>query len=107
MTTMSHKRLVLYHHTTLETAHDIHASGFKDSVGYFLNNRIWTGVWLSDMPPEHPTPGDALLKVKVDLDDDQLARWEWAREGGSCREWLIPAKILNQCATVEQSINLP
>jgi hypothetical protein len=104
---MSQQGLVLYHQTTLETAHDIHESGFKDSVGYFLNNRIWTGVWLSSLPPEPTSPGCALLKVKVDLDYDQLCRWEWAGEGSSYREWLIPANILNRCATVEESINPP
>lgn len=63
-------------------------------------------MWLSDTAPEDVGPGDALLEVKVDLDSDQLARWEWGREGGQCREWLIPANILNRCATVEKSPRL-
>ncbi len=39
--------------------------------------------------------------VELEIDRRELARWEWAAEGRTYREWLIPANILNKCATVE------
>jgi len=38
--------------------------------------------------------------VKVETDEHELARWEWAAEGRRYREWLIPANIINRCATI-------
>ena len=96
-------RFIFYHRTNAHNAHAIIASGFHNSTGHFLNNRIWTGAWLSSIPvdSEHGAEGDALLMVKLEIDDRELARWEWATEGRTYREWLIPANIINRCATFE------
>jgi hypothetical protein len=96
-------KLILYHRTTAAAARSIIESGFKNSSGYFLSNRTWTGVWLSSIPvdSEHGAEGDALLMVKLEVDEHELARWEWAAEGRSYREWLIPASLINRCATFE------
>jgi hypothetical protein len=98
-----HGRLIFYHRTTAEEARSIVESGFRNSTGYFLNNRIWTGVWLSSIPvdSEHGFEGDALLMVKLEIEEHEMARWEWAAEGLTYREWLIPANLINQCATFE------
>ena len=95
-------RFIFYHRTTVEGARSILESGFRNSSGYFLNNRIWNGVWLSSIPVdnEHCAAGDALLMVKVETDEHELARWEWTAEGRAYREWLIPANIINRCATI-------
>jgi hypothetical protein len=97
------RTLIFFHRTTRENARSIIESGFRNSTGYFQSNRIWTGVWLSTVPvgSEHGAEGDALLMVELEIDDHELARWEWAAEGRTYREWLIPANILNKCATVE------
>ena len=96
-------RFIFYHRTTTEEARSILERGFRNSSGHFLNNRIWTGVWLSSIPVdnEHGAEGDALLMVKVETNEHELARWEWAAEGRTYREWLIPANIINRCATFE------
>jgi hypothetical protein len=98
-----HGRLVFYHRTTAEDARSIIESGFRNSTGYFLNNRTWTGVWLSSIPveSEHGFERDALLIVRLELDEQELTRWEWAAEGCTYREWLIPANLINRCATFE------
>ena len=96
-------RFIFYHRTTAEKARSIIESGFRNSSGYFLSNRTWTGVWLSSIPvdSERGADGDALLMVKLEIDEQELARWEWAAEGRTYREWLIPANIINRCATFE------
>ena len=96
-------RFIFYHRTNTDNARAIVDSGFKNSSGYFMNNRIWTGVWLSSIPVEsEPSAADnALLLVKLDIDERELSRWEWAAEGRSSREWLLPAPIVNRRATVE------
>lgn len=96
-------RFIFYHRTNAHNARAIIESGFRNSTGHFLNNRIWTGAWLSSIPvdSEQGAADDALLLVKLDIDDRELARWEWAAEGRTYREWLIPANIINRCATFE------
>jgi hypothetical protein len=100
---MKKRRAIFYHRTNAENAQAIIESGFKNSSGYFLSNRIWTGVWLSSVPVDSEDAGEdaALLMVKLNLDENELAKWEWASEGRSYREWLIPAGIVNKHAKVE------
>ena len=89
-------KIIFYHRTNVNNARAIVDSGFKNSSGYFMNNRIWTGVWLSSIPVESE-PGaedEALLLVKLDIDGRELSRWEWSAEGGSYREWLLPANMM-------------
>ncbi len=92
--------LILYHRTTAENARAIIESGFKNSVGYFLNNRIWSGVWLSARPLDSDGEDDNLLIIRLDIPEQQLARWEWTAEGQSYREWLMPAELINGVMTV-------
>ena len=95
-------RSMFYHRTTAKNARSILESGFRNSVGYFLSNRTWTGVWLSSRPLDTANDGadDALLMVRLDIPEQQLARWEWTAEGRSHREWLIPAQLINGVMTV-------
>ena len=94
--------LILYHRTTAENARAIMESGFKNSSGYFLSNRTWSGVWLSARPLDTRDDGedDNLLMIRLDIPEQQLARWEWMAEGQSYREWLIPAGLINGFMTV-------
>jgi hypothetical protein len=96
-------RYMFYHRTNAVGAREIIDSGFSNASGYFLNNRIWTGVWLSSIPVdgELDADGDSLLMVKLDIDERELSRWEWVAEGRPYREWLVPAAIINRCAAVE------
>jgi hypothetical protein len=96
-------RFIFYHRTSANNVSAIVNGGFRNSSGYFLGNRIWTGVWLSSVPvdSQEAAQDEALLMVKLELDQDELSRWEWVSEGRSHREWLMPAAIINRCATVE------
>ena len=96
-------RFMFYHRMNPVTAREIIDSGFSDTSGYFLNNRIWTGVWLSSIPVdnEEGADEDSFLMVKLDIPERELSRWEWVAEGRSYREWLVPAAIVNRCAAVE------
>lgn len=96
-------RFIFYHRTNATNAREIVESGFRNTSGYFMGNRTWTGVWLSSAPFDSKNNGedDALLMVKLHIDERDLARWEWTAEGRSYREWLIPANLVNRCATVQ------
>ena len=96
-------RFIFYHRANAEEARAILESGFTNSSGYFRDNKIWTGVWLSSTPVDSSNNGDdeALLIVKLEADERALSRWEWTAEGRSYREWLIPAALINKCAKIE------
>lgn len=94
--------VVLYHQTTIETARTIIGEGFRDSSGFFHNTRTWTGVWFSSSP-RGSEEGEVVLIVRFDLNEQELARWEWTGEGRDCRQWLIPANIVNQRGTIERT----
>jgi hypothetical protein len=95
-----HTSVVLYHRTSIDNARAILTDGFRDSAGFFLNTRTWTGVWFCSSPASSEQ-GEVVLTVKLDIDDEELARWEWTGEGRDYREWLIPANIANRRATIE------
>lgn len=92
--------VVLYHRTSAENARSILSDGFQNSADYFLTARTWTGVWFCASPPENEG-GEVVLAVTIDIDDQELARWEWSGEGREDREWLIPANIVNQRGTIK------
>lgn len=96
-------RFMFYHRTNAVNAHEIIDRGFSNTSGYYLNTRVWTGVWLSSIPidGQAEAEGDSLLMVKLKIDERELSRWEWTGEGRSYREWLVPAAIVNRCAVVE------
>lgn len=96
-------RFIFYHRADAENARTILDKGFANTSGHFLNNRIWTGVWLTSMPVDSSNAGgdEALLMVKLETAEQALSRWEWTAEGKSYREWLMPAALVNKCAKVE------
>ena len=86
----------------MESAHEILERGFQDSTGYFLGVCAWRGVWLSAIPVSSARGrNDALLRVTLNLSEDELARWEWTGEKQSARTWLIPAALINARMTAE------
>ena len=97
---------LFYHRTTAANARSILENGFTNSIGHFLGNHTWTGVWLSSRPPGD-SAGDTLLVVQLNIQDDELAQWEFTAEGGFCREWLIPANIINRCAETVAVVEPP
>lgn len=88
----------LYHCTSQESAHAIIAQGFRDAWGYYLTDRLWYGVWLSDVPhPEHAgTSEEVLLAVDLDVPNDELAEYGWVDFGKSYRMFLLPAELVHR-----------
>lgn len=93
---------ILYHRTTDEVARSIIEHGFRNDSGYFMGQRTWTGVWLTARVPDAKSgAGETILRVSVSMPERELSRWEWTGEGRGCREWLIPAGLLNRKMRVE------
>jgi hypothetical protein len=92
--------ILLYHRTSTEIARTIIAEGFRDSAEFFENTRTWTGVWFSSSP-HTADDGEVALRVRLDIEEQELASWEWTGEGRDYREWLIPANIVNQRGKIE------
>lgn len=92
----------LYHSTTPESAEKIVADGFRDSSGYYMIHDETKGVWLADMPLDasEGTKGGTVLLVDLTLSKEQIAQFEWIEEGKPYREWQIPAKLINENASI-------
>ena len=99
----------LYQRTTRAAARAIIAYGFRNSWGYYLTDRLWYGVWLSDRPlassdrplaSNEDAGGDTLLAVELDVPDAELAEYAWVDVTKPYREFLLPADLLNDRATV-------
>jgi hypothetical protein len=88
----------LYHITTCDAAKAILRAGFRDTVGTYGTD--WSGVWLVDRPLDcHDTnnvDADTVLAVSLDCGPDDLSDYEWAQDGQSHQEWLIPADFVNK-----------
>jgi hypothetical protein len=95
--------VTVYHRTTRKAADAILRDGFRDATGTYLTDTEHTGVWVSDRPLDanEGANGSHVLKVTVDLSNEQMADYEWVDEGKPYREWLVPAAILNAKGTVE------
>ena len=92
----------LYQCTSQESAHAIMAQGFRDAWGYYLTDRLWYGVWFSDVPhPGHEDTGEeVLLAVDLDVPDDQLGEYAWVDFGKPYRMFLLPAELVNRRGTL-------
>ena len=92
----------LYHTTTPEAAEEIVADWFRDSSGFYMISRETSGVWLSDLPLDanEGTKGDTVLLVDLALSEKEIAQFEWIEEGKPYREWQIPAKLINENASI-------
>ena len=93
--------LRLYHRTSRCAAQGILDQGFRNAWGYYLTDRLWYGVWLSESPAganEGPN-GDWLVVVDLDIPDSDLAQYAWDF-GKGYRDYLVPAEWIN-CARRE------
>ena len=95
--------LTVYHCTNEAAARQILADGFRDTTARYLTDREWSGVWLSDRPLNNSegASGEILLQVKIA--EEVLKPYEWIEEGKPYREWLVPARILNQDGQVSRA----
>jgi hypothetical protein len=92
--------VTLYHRTTEDIARLIVVDGFRDGEGYYGTEYLHSGVWLSDRPLEadEGALGNALLRVELNVGDQQISQFEWIEDGKPYREWLIPARLINEIA---------
>ncbi len=95
-----------YHTTSPEAAEKILAEGFRDSTKTYFTAEEFTGVWLSDVPVSEAdmgVPGNTVLIVDLELPQERFDYYEWVREEatpGEYREWLIPAQLINENASL-------
>jgi hypothetical protein len=96
--------LVLFHRTYRDVAEVILRNGFRDGGGQYMTDREYRGVWLSDVPWEGiaADDNDALLRVTLDCEEDDLAPFEWANDPPiGCREWLFPSAFIKRRGRIE------
>jgi hypothetical protein len=69
-----------------------------DTVG--THGTDWSGVWLVDRPLDCDDTDnvsvDTILAVSLDCGPSDLSDYEWAQDGQSHQEWLIPADFVNK-----------
>ena len=93
--------ITVFHRTTIADARAIAKDGFEDCELDFGLHDVRTGeevtvdgVWLADRPlgPEEGLEGDALLEVKLDVDEEALAPFELEGFLWDARVWVAPAQ---------------
>jgi hypothetical protein len=97
----------LFHVTRLKSAANILRDGFIDSRDTYMTDQYFTGVWLSDRPLDanEGASGDTVLAVTFSVPLSALAQYEWIEEGKTHREWLVPAAVIRQLASVSKHEN--
>jgi hypothetical protein len=91
--------MILYHRTKAVSAKQILCDGFRDGVGKYLTNRVFSGVWLSNVPLDVNEGADGDTLLRLELPEDAIADFEWIEDGKPYREWLVPARLINEKAS--------
>jgi hypothetical protein len=96
--------MIVYHATaSSETLRRILAHGFTDTVVDYGVSMQLPGVWITDRPL---MAGDGGLSgseplLRVEIPEGVIRDFEWMREGGAYRAWLVPAAVLNRYTPVD------
>lgn len=97
--------MILYHRTSVGEARAIMKRGFADTDWDFgvVDARSGedvtvSGVWLSDRPlgRDDGVAGDALLEVTLDLEPEDLERFELEGLMWNARLWVASADLVNR-----------
>jgi hypothetical protein len=88
----------LFHATTLDAARKIIATGFVDCSQERHQGRMYSGVWLSDVPLKELYP----VILLVLLPEHLLSQYELPSAEHGYRRWLVPADVLNREAVVTE-----
>lgn len=86
--------MIVYHRTPEGAA--IISGGFRDSEGYFMTDRLWRGVWLSDMPLDSNEGAKGAELLRIEIPEAEIADYEWIQPEGTYREFLVPADVVNR-----------
>jgi hypothetical protein len=87
--------LRLFHATTKENARKILTTGFVDCSREMHHGRLYSGVWLAEVPLYELEPVLLLVAVPEHL----IRPYDLPGEQGY-RRWLVPAEIINQNASI-------
>ena len=92
--------ITVFHRTTIADARAIAKQGFEDRELNFGLSDVTTGeevtvtgVWLADrsLGPEEGLDGDALLEVRLDVDEQAMESFELEGLLWDARIWVAPA----------------
>jgi len=87
----------LFHLATPKNAANILRVGFLNGTGRYLTDAEYSGVWLTNDPERvEGAIGDTRLVVDLNIRREELDQFEWKNDGGTYREWLIPAGLLKE-----------
>ena len=95
--------LTVYHCTNEAAARQILADGFRNTTARYLTDREWSRVWVSDRPLNNSEGASGEMLLQVEIAEEVLKPYEWIEEGKPYREWLVPARILNQDGQVKRA----
>ena len=85
----------LFHVTGNKNAEAILKEGFRDGTNFYLTDREWSGVWISDKPFDDAHLSDGITLFAIEIPEEDISDLEWVEEGKPYREWLVPAALLN------------
>jgi hypothetical protein len=91
--------MILYHRTSAEIAERILRDGFRDGRGTYMTTREHSGVFLSNVPLDINEGADGDTLLQVEMPEQTIANYEWREDGKPYREWLVPAKLVNEKAS--------
>ena len=69
--------------------------GVRNGTGFYLTDREWSGVWISDKPFDDAHLSDGITLFAIEIPEEDISDLEWVEEGKPYREWLVPAALLN------------
>jgi hypothetical protein len=102
--------MTLYHCTRSARAQEVLGRGFCGVAGIYMSPKEGHGVWLLDQPLHAPAFGgpaeaDTLLRVVLNLSEEDITAYEWVEEGKPYRQWLLPASLVDaySAVTIEPS----
>ena len=86
----------VYHKTDHAAASCILRDGFEDRTGTYLTRHEYTGVWVADEPLSEGDGPEGNVTLSLEVPETVLTEYEWVEEQKGFREFLLPAKVLNQ-----------
>ena len=87
--------MIFFHIASNKNAEAILKEGFRNGKGYYLTDRIWGGVWISDKPFDDEHLSDDVTLLAIEIPEEDISDCESVEEGKPYREWLVDDKILN------------
>jgi len=93
-------RISLFHGTTKTAAEQIQAHGFRDATGTYMTSGTFTGTWFADRPLDGNEGACSEAYFEVQIECALVEEYEWIEEGKPYREFLVPARIINEHGTI-------